>query len=256
MPRSPMDEKKYSLIEHLGELRRRLIRSLLAIAVTTGVTAIFVEDLFRWLTWPILPYLPEPKKLVVLSPIEQIVAYLKIAVIGGVFLAMPFVLYQLWRFISPGLYPKEKRLVLPFIFFGTVFFVGGAAFGFFLFLPMTFKFLVGMLPAEVIPQYTVEKYYSLVTHLLLALGLIFELPLVLGLLSLAGVVSTKALKRFRKYAVIMAFVVAAVLTPTVDPYSQTLMALPLILFYELGILFAWLTERRRAQSVVLSEHGS
>ncbi len=242
-----MDDARYTLIEHLQELRVRLLRGLLAVAVATIVTFYFVDDIFHFLITPIIPYLPEPKKLIVLSPLEQIVAYLRIAVISGIFLAAPALLYQLWQFIAPGLYPKEKRFVIPFIIFGTVSFIGGAAFGFYVLLPTTFKFLVQVLPADVMPQYTVERYFSLVTQLLLAMGVIFEMPLVLAMLSLAGFVTTDQLKRFRKYNIIGSFVLSAFLTPTVDPYSQTIMALPLILFYELGIAFAYLTERRRNQ---------
>lgn len=210
-----------------------------------------MDELFRFLIKPIMPFLPEPKKLIVISPIEMVVAYLKISVIAGLLVAMPYILYELWKFVSPGLYPKEKKLVLPFVFFGTVFFVGGAAFGFYVFLPITFKFLVQVLPDAVIPQYTVERYFSLVTQMILAMGIIFELPLVLAMLSLAGIVKTATLKKYRRYAIIVAFIVSAIVTPTVDPYTQTLMALPLIIFYEVGIWFAWATERRRAKSAVI-----
>jgi len=255
-----IDDRKYTLFEHLSELRSRLLRALIAIALTTGVTFFFVDEIFHFLVRPILPYLPEPKKLIVISPLEQVIAYLKIAVMGGIFAASPIILYQVWRFVAPGLYPNEKKMVLPFVFLGTIFFLGGAAFAFWVFLPITFHFLIGVLPGDVIPQFTVERYYSLVTQFLVAFGLVFELPLILSLLSLAGVVTTKVLKRFRKYAIIGAFVVSAIITPTVDPYTQTLMAMPLILFYEIGILFAWFTERRRqkdaAQQVAPIKVGS
>ena len=161
---------------------------------------------------------------------------------------MPYILYELWKFIAPGLYPKEKKFVLPFVFFGTAFFAGGAAFGFYVFLPITFQFLLKVLPAEVNAQFTVERYFSLVTQMILAMGIIFELPLVLAILSLAGIVKTAMLKKYRRYAIIVAFIVSAIVTPTVDPYTQTLMALPLILFYEFGIWFAWITEKRRGRS--------
>lgn len=242
-----MDDGRYTLIEHLQELRVRIVRSLIAVLLGSALTFYFVDYIFHFLITPILPYLPEPKKLIVLSPLEQVVTYLRIGVISGVFVASPAILYQLWQFIAPGLYDTEKKFVVPFIVLGTLSFVGGAAFGFYILLPTTFKFLVQVLPADVMPQYTVERYFSLVTQLLLAMGVIFELPLVLAILSLAGVVTYAQLKAFRKYNVIGSFVLSAFLTPTVDPYSQTLMALPLIVFYELGLLFAWVTERRRAK---------
>lgn len=240
-----VDEQRYTLIEHLRELRTRIVHALLALIVCTGVTAYFVSDIFVFLVQPILPFLPEPKQLMVTSPIEQVVAYLKIAVVSGLFLALPFVLYQVWKFIAPGLYAHEKRLVVPFIFFGTLFFVAGAAFGFFVFLPKTFEFLTQLLPAQVKAEFTVENYYGLVTHLLLGFGVIFELPLILAMLSLLGVISSVGLRKYRRYAILGAFVISAFITPTVDPYSQTLMAAPIVLFYEIGIWFAWVVDRRR-----------
>ena len=247
-PIDPIDDHRFTLIEHLTELRKRVGWSLLAVAIGTGLTAYFVDELFHFLVTPILPFLPPPGKLIVLSPLEQVVAYLRIAVISGVFVASPAIFAQIWGFVSPGLYPREKKFVLPFIFFGTAFFIGGAAFGFYVFLPMTFKFLVGVIPADVMPQYTVEKYFSLVTQLLLAMGFIFELPLVIAMLSLAGIVTPAQLKKFRRYNVVLAVVLSAIITPTVDPYSQLLMAAPMIVFYELGIVFAVLTDRRRKAS--------
>jgi sec-independent protein translocase protein TatC len=247
-PIDPIDEQRFTLMEHLTELRKRLFWSLVAVIVGTIACAYFVDEVFHFLVQPITPYLPPPGKLVVLSPLEQVVAYLRIAVISGVFVASPVIFSQVWGFVAPGLYPREKKFVLPFILFGTLFFLGGAAFGYYVFLPMTFKFLVGVLPTDVVPQYTVEKYFSLVTQLLLAMGAIFEMPLVIGMLSLAGFVSTAQLKKFRRYNIVLAVVVSAVITPTVDPYSQLLMAAPMIAFYEVGILFAWFTERRRKRS--------
>lgn len=247
-PIDPLDEHRFTLIEHLKELRKRVGWSLLAVIIGAGACGYFVDSIFHFLVQPIQPHLPPPGKLVVLSPLEMVVAYLRIAVIGGVFLSSPAIFSQVWAFVSPGLYPREKKLVLPFIFFGTVFFIGGAAFAFYVFLPMTFKFLVGVLPVDVAPQYTVEKYFSLVTQLLLAMGAIFELPLLIAILSLAGFVNTAQLRKFRRYNVVISVVLSAILTPTVDPYSQLLMAAPMILFYEVGIVFAWFTERRRKQS--------
>jgi sec-independent protein translocase protein TatC len=242
---SPDTDPRFTLLEHLGELRTRLGRALLCVMLGTVLTVYFVDHLFHFLIVPILPYLPEPKKLVVISPLEQVVTYLRIAVISGVFVSSPGIFWQVWGFIAPGLYPSEKKFVLPFIFFGSFFFIGGAAFAYYLMLPQTFKFLIEVLPQDVLPQFTVEKYFSLVTQIILAMGVIFELPLLIAMLALAGIVTTKQLKKFRKYNVVVAFVVSAFLTPTVDPYSQTLMAAPLIVFYEVGIIFAWFTERRR-----------
>jgi len=237
------------LVAHFKELRLRLFKSILAVILGTVVAAFFVDPIFQFLLKPIAPYIPGDKKLVILSPLEPVVIYLKIAVVAGIFIVIPYILYQLWAFVAPGLYVQEKRLVAPFLILGTLFFTGGAAFGFFVFLPMTMKFLVSMTPAQVAVEYSVERYFSLMVHFLLAMALIFELPLVIALLSMIGVVTTRMLKRFRRYAIILAFVISAVVTPTVDPYSQVFMAVPIIVFYEIGILLSWLLRKKEKQSI-------
>ena len=183
-PLPSLEDQRFTLIEHLSELRKRVGWALVFVIIGTCCTFYFVDPIFHFLVQPITPYLPPPGKLIVISPLEQVVAYLRIAVISGMFLASPGIFLQVWGFIAPGLYPQEKKFVLPFIFFGTLFFIGGAAFAYYVMLPATFKFLVAVLPVDVTPQYTVEKYFSLVTQLLLAMGIIFELPLVIAMLAL------------------------------------------------------------------------
>lgn len=184
-------------------------------------------------------------KLVVLSPLDPFFAYLKIAMVVGLFLACPVWLYQAWRFVAPGLYENERAFVLPTIASGSILFVSGGAFAYFLMFPMMFDVLVNqMMPATLASAFTVDNYLGLLLRLTVAFGVVFELPLALALLSMVGIVTPDGLKRFRRYAIVLAFVVGAFLTPA-DPLSQFMMAVPLILFYELGIFAATLLARRR-----------
>lgn len=183
-------------------------------------------------------------KLVVLSPLDPFFAYIKIALVCGLFLSCPLWLYQAWSFIAPGLYRRERRAVLPVVFSASALFLSGGAFAYFIMFPMMFEVLLNdMMPASLTGSFTVEKYLGLLLRLTLAFGAVFELPLVLAALSAVGVVTPEWLSRFRRYAIVLAFVLGAVLTPA-DPISQVMMALPLILFYEAGIILARLTRRR------------
>lgn len=193
-------------------------------------------------------------KLVVLSPLEPFFAYIKIALVCGLFLACPIWLYQGWRFVSPGMYRHEKRAVLPAILGASLLFMSGGAFAYYVMFPVMFDVLVNqMMPASLIGSFTVDKYLSLLLRLTVAFGAVFELPLVMAALGAVGIVSAATLRRFRKYAIVGSFILAAVLTPA-DPLSQVMMALPLIIFYELGIfLVAMFSRRRAARLAALAE---
>jgi sec-independent protein translocase protein TatC len=200
--------------------------------------------MFEWLRQP-LALVPN-NKMIVLGPLEMFVTHLKLALLGAVFSTSPFLLLQLWLFVAPGLYPQERRWVIPFVAAGSASFVGGAAFCFYVVLPASFKYLVEMVPVGVEAHYSVALYFSLVIHLMLAFGVVFELPLVLTLLGAAGLTSAPALGRFRKYWIVIATIIGGVLTPTPDPMTQMMMAVPLMLFFEVGILGVRLVDRRRA----------
>lgn len=191
-------------------------------------------------------------KLVVLSPLEPFFAYLKIALVCGLFLACPFWIYQAWAFIAPGLYRHEKRFALPVVLSGSLLFVTGGLFAYYVMFPLMFDVLVNqMMPASLAGSFTVDNYLGLLMRVTIAFGVVFELPLALALLAALGLVNAKRLRAFRRYAYVVAFVVGAVLTPA-DPLSQSLMALPLIVFYEVGIFLAILFEKRNADE---SESG-
>lgn len=230
------DHERMHFLDHLGELRKRLIYSCIVLVFTTAVAFHFAPELFEYLRLP-LAEVPGAK-MIVLGPLEMFITHIKLAVMAGLMVSAPFLLFQLWQFVSPGLYPQERRMVVPFVLVGTLSFVGGAAFCFYLVLPASFRYLISMVPLTVEAHYSVSLYFSLVIQLMLAFGVVFELPLVMTLLGASGIVDAPAYRSFRRYWIVLAFVVGGVLTPTPDPMTQLMMALPLIVFFELGIIGA------------------
>jgi len=233
-----------SFLEHLEELRVRLIRCLISLAVAFGICWYFHEGIFHLLTNPLRKAQPDVK-FIYTGPSEALMLYMKMAFFVGIFLAMPYLLYQVWAFVSPGLYTHEKAYALPFVMAGSLFFLGGAAFGHFYLFPATFKFLVGFggLDMQFLPK--VDEYYTFYSWFLLGLGAIFELPVVIFVLSRIGLVTPAFLLRNFKYAVLIAFVVAAFITPSPDVVNQTFLALPIIGLYLIGVIVAWLFGKPR-----------
>ncbi len=227
------EEKQESIIEHLEELRGRLIRSVIALTVTTLFSFIFARQFLQLLIAPMGETPP-----VSLSPTTNIVVFAKVALISGVALAMPVLVYQLISFIAPGLTAQERRylyLVLPG---ATVSFVAGVAFAYFVMLPRTIPFLKGFLGDVIQPSWSIDKYISFITFLLFWVGVSFETPLLIFFLAKLGIVTSASLSRYRKYAILVVAVIAAVITPTPDPFNMILIMLPLIVLYEIGILLA------------------
>lgn len=237
-----LEGSRMSIMSHLEELRRRLIYVVVMLLLATLACFSLAPQLFELLRQP-LATLGEGQ-LQVLGPLELFITYLKLAVLAGLFVSAPWVLVQLWLFISPGLYRHEKRWIVPFVLLGTGFFFLGGFFAYRIVLPMGFKYLTEMVPESIETTYSVAIYFSLVIRLILAFGVVFQLPLLMWILAAAGVVAPKTFSRFRKFWLVAAVVVAAMLTPP-DPFTQMLMAIPLVLFFELGILGAKLLYRRR-----------
>jgi sec-independent protein translocase protein TatC len=237
---APEDDVQMPFREHLYELRRRLVRALGAVAVAAAACFAFSKEIFDWLMVPVRASLPPgAQRLVFTSAVEPFFVYLKVALYAGLFLGAPAVLYQTWEFIAPGLYRKERRTAGPFVLLGTLFFVGGAAFCYFVVLPPALQFLVaGYTDENTLPMLTLGDQLSLVLTLMLAFGLVFELPLVLTLLAVLGVVDAKFLARYRRHAILGNTIIAAIVTPTGDPFNLALMAVPMVLCYELGIIGA------------------
>ena len=240
-----------SLFAHLGELRRRLISAILAV-ILCGLGALaFVEELFEWFRIP-LDGIPD-QEMIVLTPLEMFITHLKLAAFVGIFVSFPWLLYQFWLFMSPALYKHERKWVVPFILFGTAFFVSGGLFAFYIVMPMGFEYLVALVPDSVSAQYSVAAYFSLVVRLLLAFGIVFELPLIMWFLTGAGIVLVEGFIKFRKYWIVVAVVLAALFTPP-DPFTQLLMAIPLTLFFELGILGSRVFAKRHDKRKVRTNH--
>jgi len=247
MPRSHPD--RMSFLEHLEELRVRLIRSLLALVAGFAVCWGFRERIFHLLTEPLRSSYPGIK-FIYTGPSEALMLYMKMAFFAGIFVAAPFILYQIWAFIAPGLYPHEKAWAVPFIALGSLFFLGGAAFGHLFLFPITFRFLGGFGGADMTFMPKVDEYYSFYSWFLLGLGLVFQLPVIIFVLARIGLVTPRFLMRQFKYAVLAAFIISAVITPTPDMVTQTLLALPMIGLYLLGVGVAWLFGRQRRREAV------
>jgi sec-independent protein translocase protein TatC len=241
-------ESEMHLTDHLEELRKRLITAFIAIAVATVGAYYFSEDLFRLLMAPLLNVMPADSGLIFTSLTETFFTYLKISLLAGFFIASPVVIYQIWRFSAPGLYAKEKRYVFPFVFFATIFFVGGAMFGYFVVFPFGFKFFMGFATDFITPMPTVKEYFSFSVRLLFAFGVVFELPVVTAFLALFGLVTAKSLANKRKFAVLGSFVISAILTPP-DVVSQLMMAGPIIILYEISIIVARICGRKKKADV-------
>ncbi len=239
-------EDKQPFLSHLEELRRRLITCAIAVGVGFGVSYFFAEQMFELLIAPLKNAMPEGDKLVYTNLPEMFFTYLKVAFVAGILLAAPVVFYELWLFVAPGLYQKEKRYLIPFVVSSTILFVGGSLFGYFVVFPFGFQFFLGFASESVKALPSVKQYFSFSVRLLLAFGLIFELPVFIFFLAKIGLVSTAFLRRNRKYAILLSFVVAAILTPP-DVITQIMMAGPLVLLYEVGILVAWAAGKGKAE---------
>jgi len=234
------ENRPMTVFEHLVELRGRLIKVVLALVIATSVSLLFTSRFLALLTVPMGDSLPQA-----IGPTETIVIYFKVALIGGLVLAMPVIVYQLISFIVPGLYPHERRYLLIIVPAASLLFASGVAFAYYVMLPAAIPFLLGFMGDIIRQQWTIEKYMSLVTGLLFWVGLIFETPLVIAFLAYLGVVSPGMLWKNFRYAIVVIAVIAAVATPTPDPINMALLMLPLILLYLLSILLALLVYRRR-----------
>jgi len=241
-------ENKMPLTTHLEELRKRLMRSLIAAFIAFGICYNFKEWLFDVLTRPLVVALPKNSTMIYTSLPEAFFNYLKLAFFARLVVARPYILYQIWKFISPGLYAREKKYVLPFVLSSTLLFAGGVLFGYFVALPPAFKFFLEFSTDFLKPMLTLREYLSLSLKLLLAFGLVFEIPVFIFFLAKIGIVNPKMLAQKRKYAILLIFIIAAFLTPTPDVFTQMLMAVPMIILYEVGILVAkWGGKKKAAK---------
>ena len=221
----------FSIIEHLEEFRRRILKSLAFVALFSAASYYYIDNIFAYIAKPV-------GRVVFVSPPEVFLAYIKLSLFCGVLLSSPFLAYQFWRFVSSGLYTSEKRYLLVFGPLSVLLFSGGAAFGFFIVVPIAIKVLLGISKSPMItPMITVNNYVSFVGVLTIMFGVVFELPILVLLLTKLGIVNPRMLSTKRRYAILFIFIIAGVLTPP-DVVSQILMAVPLLVLYEISILLA------------------
>jgi sec-independent protein translocase protein TatC len=241
------EDDKLPFTVHLEELRRRLIICFIAVGIGFVISYVFSKRLFVILMRPLLAAMPPDEKLIYTGLPEAFFTYLKVALLAGALLAVPVIIYQLWMFIAPGLYDRERRLVMPIVFLSSLFFLGGALFGYFVVFPFGFEFFMGFASDYVKPLPSMKEYLSFSAKLLFAFGVVFELPLFITFLARLGIVSVPFLKAKRKYAILLFFVFAAILTPP-DVITQVFMAGPLILLYEVSIVGARVFGKKGAKS--------
>jgi len=249
------DDDKVTFTAHLEELRDRLIKCFIAVGVGFVVSYGFKEKLFQILVRPLISVMESGDNLIFTNLPEAFFTYLKVSFLSGIMLATPVILYQFWMFVAPGLYRKERHLMVPIVILSSFFFVGGALFGYFIVFPFGFKFFLGFATENIRPLPSMREYLSFSSKMLLAFGLVFELPLVLTFLAKLGIVSVDFLKKNRKYALLLFFVGAAILTPP-DVVTQIMMALPLMVLYEISIVGARLFGKKKQEEDTSEEDTS
>jgi sec-independent protein translocase protein TatC len=234
-------------VSHLVELRDRLIRALIAVGIAFGVLALYPgpAGLYDLLAQPLVANLPEGTRLIATNVISPVLVPLKITLMGAFLVALPYVLYQVWAFVAPGLYSHEKRLVLPLVVSSTVLFVIGVAFCYFIVIPGLSKFIQAFAPTAITAAPDIEQYFGFVLTLFLVFGIAFEVPIAVIVLVRIGVVSIEKLRQWRGYFIVASFVIAAVVTPP-DVISQLALAIPMCILYEIGIIAAQMMGKRSA----------
>jgi len=246
----PLDGRQMSFFEHLEELRQRLLRSILGLLIATGICFYFSDDIYGWLAKPLtdtLRSLNLPDKLVYTNPIDPFNLYIKLSLVGGVFLASPYILYQLWLFISPGLYRHEKRYVWPFVGLTSGLFISGGLFAYKLAFPPALRFLV-QFGHRFQPFITIDQYLKLVTTIILGVGLVFEMPVIILLLSMFGMVTPKFLLKNIRYAVLVTAVLAAAIAPTPDLATVFILWIPMVGLYVFSIGLSWIVYLKKKRS--------
>ena len=240
-----VEDAKMSFMEHLGELRTRIVRALTGLLVGTVIALPFSQQIVDWLARPITKLNYE---LVFTAPAEAFWVQMKVGLIVGIFISAPVILWQVWAFIAPGLHAHERKYAAPFVIIGSLLFIGGGAFSLYVVTPYAIQFLLSYARPGLKPMITLQNHVDFLLKFTLAFGAVFELPLALTILSRVGVVNAKMLARNRKYAILGAFIAGAILTPTPDAFNQALMAGPLIILYEVGIICARIFGRRPAST--------
>ncbi len=239
-----MTDDKQPFLDHLEELRRRLVICAIAVGLGFIISYVFAKQLFSYLILPLTKVLPEDSRLIFTNLPEMFIAYIKVALVAGIILAIPIIFYQLWMFLAPALYQKEKRYIIPFVLFSSILFAAGALFGYLVVFPYGFKFFVSFATEDIQALPSVKQYFSFAIRLLLAFGLVFEMPIVVLFLTKIGLITPDKMKEFRKFAILSSFILAAILTPP-DVATQLMMALPIIILYEISIFLSKTMYRKK-----------
>jgi sec-independent protein translocase protein TatC len=242
------EQGKMSFFDHLTELRTRIVWSLVPAGVGLLISLYFTTTVIRFLSGHL------KTELVFTTPTEAFWTYMKVAMIMGLFIAMPIILWNVWAFVAPGLHKHERKYAAPFVIIGSLLFIGGGAFAMLVVVPFAISFLVSFGQDQGLrPMITISSYIDFILKFTLAFGVVFEMPVVITLLSMLGVVTPQFLSKNRKYAILINFVIAAILTPTPDIVNQSLMAGPLIILYEVGIVCSRVVARRKARRSAAEE---
>jgi len=236
-PGEPEQLAEGTLISHLLELRQRLLKAVVAVCIVFAPLAFYGNELYTFVAQPLIDKLPAGTSIIATSVVAPFMTPLKLSMLAALFIAMPYVLYQIWAFVAPGLYSHEKRMVLPLVVSSTLLFFGGVAFCYFFVFGKVFAFIQSFAPKSVSAMPDIEAYLSFVLTMFIAFGTAFEVPIAVVVLARLGVVSIEKLKAFRAYFIVLAFIIAAVLTPP-DIVSQLSLAIPMCLLYEVGIVAA------------------
>jgi len=241
-----MDEKQ-PFLAHLEELRKRLIVSAIAIGVGFAISYAFSKQLFSLFILPLTKVLPPDSRLIFTNLPEMFITYIKVSLVAGIIVAVPVIFYELWMFLAPAFYQNEKRYLVPFVASSSILFILGALFGYLIVFPYAFKFFMSFATEDIQALPSVKQYFSFATRLLLAFGLVFEMPIVVLFLTKIGLITPDAMKRFRKFAILGAFVLSAILTPP-DVATQIMMAIPIIILYELSLFLSKGVYRKKKES--------
>jgi sec-independent protein translocase protein TatC len=236
---------KMSFLEHLDELRKRIIWALLAVVAGFAIACLFLNPLFNFIMGPMTAALPKGQTLIYTEPTEALMLYLKMAVLAGLLIASPGVMSQVWLFVAPGLYAHEKKMAVPFVLMSSAFFILGAAFSHYIVFPLTWKFFLSFSSNNLTFMPRIEPAFGLYVKLLLTFGLIFQMPTIVLFLARMGVVTARFLIKNFKYAFLITFILGAVLSPGTDPVGQVMMAAPMCLLYVISIGLAWLFGKKK-----------
>jgi sec-independent protein translocase protein TatC len=249
-PEDPFDSDEFasgkmSFLEHLDELRKRIIHAVIGVAVGIGLSFFFIQQIYDFLTAPAIATLPPGSKLIYTQPTEAFSLYIQISLISGAVFASPWIMFQVWRFIAPGLYANEKRFVFPFVLFSTAGFVAGAAFNHYVAYPFIMTYFASFNTPNLVYMPQLSYVFGLYVKMLLGLGVIFQMPTIVFFLAKMRVLTARFLLKQFKLAVLLIFIVAAVITPTGDPMTLMIFAAPMIGLYAFSIVIAWAVRPRQ-----------